>query len=491
MENKRGFVGDLVVAISNLKKMCNIKLPDDYVKKIASFIRETVHGENYRATFFTGGPLKYDKHGINDAWFYPAEVLYYGQDGEERINFHVIAINCDKGQDLTNAEVLYNFSTDDSLKLENLDDPSASALHTTILTSTERKQVVVRPALTGSLAFPIITTAGLDKVSSTGIKLGLDVLSQHFGYNANSDDYDNQIKALLAEYDTNIENSTTVGSQMKIEERIIRSKRGKLYVTEIVDTSIVWKVYRIYSSIPLAAINRDNRLFIRIDSGCSIGMNYLDGGCDCLKQLYEALDKARDYEGIVVHLPTQDGRGYGDVTKIHTEGLKHGLDPVTRDKTIAMDTVDAARTVFGNQIDIRTYSYVGEIVKQLGFNSIRIFTDNFFKAYAIGRGAGTADVSIEQANDVASQWLMDPVSTLNTFVKQANNFVSYNDNPSFDNDIASAVKKQCQNNLEKDANILLARIGRKPNEIIKMSLNDKIHRIKIQHNQQLGETNRF
>ncbi|MDR0463072.1 MAG: hypothetical protein LBG64_02540, partial [Pseudomonadales bacterium] len=72
MENRHeNFVGDLNVAISNLTQVCNIKLPENYTKKIANFIWQTVRGENYRATFFTGGPLKYDKHGIDDAWFYP------------------------------------------------------------------------------------------------------------------------------------------------------------------------------------------------------------------------------------------------------------------------------------------------------------------------------------------------------------------------------------------------------------------------------------
>jgi GTP cyclohydrolase II len=415
--------------------------------------------------------------------------LYYGQDGDERINFHVIAINCDMGRDLADADVLYNFSTDDALKLEDLEDLNAFALHRTISTSAERKQVVVRPALTGSLAFPIISTAGLDKVSSTGIKLGLDVLSQQFGYSANTDDYDDQINNLLVGRNIDIKKGTVVDGQITIKEKIVKSKRGRLYVTEIIDEHTAWKVYRIYSSVPLAKLNPKNRLFIRIDSGCSIGMNYLDGGCDCLSQLHDALDKIRDRKGIVVHLPTQDGRGYGDVTKIHTEGLKHGLEPTDRGETIPTDTVTAARIVFGNQIDIRTYSYVGEIVKRLGFSSITIFTDNFFKAYAIGRGAETSDVVIEQPDDIASSYMMDALGTLNTFAKKVRNIEEVHGNERYTDEVAIVVKKQCEENLAKDADILLSKIGNNPHEIAQMSWEDKLDRIMIQHNQQLGETN--
>lgn len=448
-EKRTSFIGDLKAELKRSRKIHGIaaKMPRTYTKIISNLIWQQYFGENYRLTVFVGGPLKYDSHGIKDAWFFPAEVLYNGRDGDERLNFHLIAVNCKKGRDMGGADVLYNFSTDDALKLEDLDDHGVTELHRAILTATEKKQVVVRVALTGGLVFPIITTA-MDRVTSEGIKLGLNMLSHHLGYpEVDVENYDSRINALLAKHRIDQTNCEVDGDLLWTEERIIQSKSyGRIHVVEVICLKSAWKIYRLYSARPLKTINPRRRLFFRLDSGCSIGMNYLDQGCDCLAQLAGALTAIRDRDGIVVHLPTQDGRGYGDVTKIYTEGLKHGINPSTLEDGPAADTVDAARSLLGDQIDIRTYSKVGEFLRQLGFRSATILTDNSFKAESVKRG-GIKDVVIESTNIIKYIYLSNPLVALNTFIKH--------------------LKEDAYNAelLEEEARILLVSIGMTPREI--------------------------
>lgn len=91
-----------------------------------------------------------------------------------------------------------------------------------------------------------------------------------------------------------------------------------------------------------------DELLVRIDSGCTCGMTFLDQSCDCRLQLHKAMQMITEKgEGMIIHIPGQDGRGMGHEFKAGTEILK--------DK--GFTTVEAAvHLAKSGNIDGRTYS---------------------------------------------------------------------------------------------------------------------------------------
>ena len=118
---------------------------------------------------------------------------------------------------------------------------------------------------------------------------------------------------------------------------------------------------------------------VRVDSGCDIGQIYDDKGCDCREQLHTALDAVQqEGDGIIIHVPSQDGRGYGAATKMETESLKRGILGMTNPGDLTKyDTVMAAVKILGKEVyDIRSYNGASRILKALGIRSVVLQTDN-------------------------------------------------------------------------------------------------------------------
>ncbi|MBU6214802.1 hypothetical protein KGM48_03110 [Patescibacteria group bacterium] len=100
----------------------------------------------------------------------------------------------------------------------------------------------------------------------------------------------------------------------------------------------------------------NNELLLRIDSGCETGQLFHDNTCECREQLHEALKKINEHgEGMIIHVPSQDGRGGGLAFKLATLLLE---------KDLGLNTVEAARILANNEeIDLRTYGGVVGILK--------------------------------------------------------------------------------------------------------------------------------
>lgn len=124
-------------------------------------------------------------------------------------------------------------------------------------------------------------------------------------------------------------------------------------------------------------------LFIRIDSGCFTGLHG-DHTCDCWQQLCEAKKRLARSQGIIIHIPQQEGRGMGLDFKLATLQLQ---------QTLGIDNVEAAMLLAGAkaavEVDVRTYAGAIAILKyfniptkmklQLGTNNphkISIFAEN-------------------------------------------------------------------------------------------------------------------
>ena len=133
---------------------------------------------------------------------------------------------------------------------------------------------------------------------------------------------------------------------------------------------------RIDKSTFLPVFKNNEELVLRTDSGCETGQVFGDLTCECKEQLELAMKNISDEgEGMIVHIPRQDGRGMGLPFKLATLWLQDEF---------GVNTVEAASLLAsGGDIDVRTYSGVICILKFFGISCdchIKLATNNPQKA---------------------------------------------------------------------------------------------------------------
>lgn len=118
-------------------------------------------------------------------------------------------------------------------------------------------------------------------------------------------------------------------------------------------------------------IFKNNEVFLRIDSGCKTSHLFGDKTCECSEQLKMSMKIISELqEGIIIHIPEQDGRG---------QGIRFKLATLTIQKYLGIDTYESAKIVAAKKdIDIRTYSGSIAILKFLKIKNkvINIATNN-------------------------------------------------------------------------------------------------------------------
>ncbi|MDB4979239.1 MAG: ribA [Candidatus Peribacteria bacterium] len=132
-----------------------------------------------------------------------------------------------------------------------------------------------------------------------------------------------------------------------------------------------------HSGLPV--FKNKEEIVVRTDSGCVTGQVFADTTCDCEAQLHLAQEEiSHAGEGIVVHIPHQDGRGMGLPFKLGTLQLQDAL---------GVNTVEAARLLaYDGSIDVRTYEGVVAVLKFLGISDqtmINLVTNNPKKVDAL------------------------------------------------------------------------------------------------------------
>jgi len=120
-----------------------------------------------------------------------------------------------------------------------------------------------------------------------------------------------------------------------------------------------------------------NQLILRIDSGCESGQIFGDLTCECRDQLFSALKIIKEFgEGMIIHIPGQDGRGMSSTFKLATLWVQKELSVNNIEASVLLEPT--------NIIDARTYSGVIAILKFFGIpknTKIRLITNNPEKTY--------------------------------------------------------------------------------------------------------------
>lgn len=126
----------------------------------------------------------------------------------------------------------------------------------------------------------------------------------------------------------------------------------------------------------LPIFKNDKELVLRTDSGCETGQVFNDMTCECGDQLDLAMKTIAEVgEGMIIHIPRQDGRGMGLPFKLATLWLQDEFK---------INTVEAACLLApGGVIDVRTYTGVICILKFFQVSTechIKLATNNPKKA---------------------------------------------------------------------------------------------------------------
>ena len=104
---------------------------------------------------------------------------------------------------------------------------------------------------------------------------------------------------------------------------------------------------------------------VRVHSECLTGEAFGSLQCECGPQLDAALAAVHADGGAVVYLRGQEGRGIGLLDKLRAYRLQEA----------GLDTLDA-NTALGLPVDAREYGAAAAILADLGYEAIRLLTNN-------------------------------------------------------------------------------------------------------------------
>ncbi len=157
----------------------------------------------------------------------------------------------------------------------------------------------------------------------------------------------------------------------------ILTRYGRFYqITFKVDDN--WGSYFVIAkcefdkSAMLPKFKKNVSVFLRIDSGCSSGQLFGDLTCECREQLDSAMEMlSKQEQGLIIHIPSQDGRGKGIDFKLASLYLQEQLGLDTTESFTLLEKDDSLIS-----LDCRDYYGVVGILKFFDINSVVIYTNN-------------------------------------------------------------------------------------------------------------------
>lgn len=357
--------------IVELEKQQSVGFPeinDVYRESLSRLVLFQTNG----VTHFYGSPL--DLAGGQNVWMSPVEV----DTGLEFTYFQLLYVNTTPDDAINNQDLPVSLLEIDeaSYKLTSTDHPGYQQLLKQF--EGDQKQIFIRHCNSGMAYYPrSISPSNNKAVVDDHIEKIVKAVGIH----------EPEVKIVLSKFSENEDMPVETKLLQAVHARKYEFEGGQIHSYGLVLEDDPWKYYEIYTPAPIEKMPNDN-LLIRVDSGCDIGQIYDDGGCDCREQLHAALvDIQTIGSGAVIHIPAQDGRGFGAAIKMETEGLKRGVAVVTNKKNPKpLDTITAAKKILGAEFDIRTYEGAGRILGMIGVRSVILKTDNRLKAEGIAAG---------------------------------------------------------------------------------------------------------
>lgn len=327
-----------------------------------NLLNQLIKVERNGVTEYNGGPL--DLEGIEKSWLSPIEV----SDKQGTQAFHIIYLNA--SPDSVRLDPAADLLLFDEMEMKLGREGVGVYEHFSNLLRNPSPHILVRPVQAGINHFPQVISP--DQFDNDLLAQRIGHLTRELGINiVNSIDLRRRKKTL----ETQLGQGVTC-----ISEQEYNSPFGTVNVIGMSVVSDPWKYYEIISGKNLVVLEIEREITLRIDSGCDSGQIYLDQECECRDQLHLALEQTLHEDGIIIHIPTQDGRGYGIVTKMETEGIKRGQSMVfNKSNPTPLDTIESAQMVFGPNFDIRTYGGIARILRALNFNLIALITENKVK----------------------------------------------------------------------------------------------------------------
>jgi GTP cyclohydrolase II len=326
---------------------------------------------------FYGGPIT--RNGAGVRWFMPA--MFENDHYETRAVYEIAFVNCDV-TNAQNAEILFIDVSDINIKFRNQNSKDYEVFSHLIngRYNPEKKYIVVRCSDKAIVFYPDVFIRSITgDFRESDRKTIATFLSEKFQTKKEYQNYYSGENTLSIEQS----NDSEIIYKPQIIEVKLKQNTHSFNLTEIIRKNDPWKVYYVISLKPFEKIRQnltDPPILIRFDSGCISGQIYDDLECDCWEQLYESLEEiVQHQDGILIHIPAHDGRGFGTAPKAETEIYKHGGKGRVH-TTPPLDTICAAKMLYQtDDFDIRTFDGAVEILKNQGIQNVILLTDNVFK----------------------------------------------------------------------------------------------------------------
>lgn len=158
----------------------------------------------------------------------------------------------------------------------------------------------------------------------------------------------------------------------QVEQLVTRTALGKIQTPFGEFWQFTFMVNDLWQDYSVLVKTKDNQLsgklkpvfynpveiMLRIDSGCKSGQLFHDLHCDCGQQLQKSMETIATHgEGVIIHIPNQDGRGVGEKYKLASLFLEDNLH---------INNLEATSLLNPPSLDARTYGGVSAILKFLG-----------------------------------------------------------------------------------------------------------------------------
>ncbi len=195
--------------------------------------------------------------------------------------------------------------------------------------------------------------------------------------------------------------SDLVAYRLKSEKFITREAEANL-PTQFGEFKIYGYYDHLHNMEQVALVKDDgsDRIpLIRVHSECMTGDIFSSLRCDCNYQLHTAMQMISDWgKGAIIYMRGHEGRGIGIVNKIKAYHLQE----------LGQDTVEANLSL-GFKPDLRNYGIGAQIIRDIGFKTFNLITNNPKKIIGLnGYGLTVNDiVKIEpQINSYNERYMM-------------------------------------------------------------------------------------